>query len=177
MRPYQRGRASHLGLSVVIRGVIETGRLVGVARCGLIGERKSQTAARDKLEIGGPCLRTLGRAPGWLSRIRAVRIGSHPVRTPFCGLTRLLGTQAAPDSRTRGTHHLGTPAKPGLTLPSKSDSLSLCGRLSSLQHHPRELPNHPGPGAPKFFTYQKLFAWSPEMISGEDHDGRVSGIP
>jgi hypothetical protein len=64
--PYQRGRASITGLGLKLRKIIETGRLIGVARCGLIGERKSQTAARDKLEIGGPCLRTLGRAPGWL---------------------------------------------------------------------------------------------------------------
>jgi hypothetical protein len=83
VRPYQRGRASLVGLRVVLRGGIETGRLVGVARCDLIGERKSQMAARDKLKIAGPCLctlgRTLGRTLGWLWRIRAVRIDSYPV--------------------------------------------------------------------------------------------------
>jgi hypothetical protein len=37
VHPYQRGRASLTGLMVELQEIIETERLVGVARCGLIG--------------------------------------------------------------------------------------------------------------------------------------------
>jgi len=51
VRPYQRGRALLTGWMVELREVIETRRLVGGGRCGLIGERKSWTADCGKLEI------------------------------------------------------------------------------------------------------------------------------